>query len=139
MSRKSMVLILMALLIISLALVACGGGGGGGTAPAATEAPAATTAPAGDPVAGKAQFDAVCIACHGPGGVGVEGLGKPFTTSEFLLTVNDQELPEFIKAGRPISDPANTTGVDMPPKGGNPALTDEQLIDIIAYVRSLHE
>lgn len=139
MSRKSMVLILMALLIISLALVACGGGGGGGTAPAATEAPAATTAPAGDPVAGKAQFDTVCIACHGPGGVGVEGLGKPFTTSEFLLTVNDQELLEFIKAGRPISDPANTTGVDMPPKGGNPALTDEQLIDIIAYVRSLHE
>lgn len=139
MSRKSMVLILMALLIISLALVACGGGGGGGTAPAATEAPVATTAPAGDPVAGKAQFDTVCIACHGPGGVGVEGLGKPFTTSEFLLTVNDQELLEFIKAGRPISDPANTTGVDMPPKGGNPALTDEQLIDIIAYVRSLHE
>ncbi|RIK21249.1 MAG: hypothetical protein DCC51_06485, partial [Anaerolineae bacterium] len=132
MSRKSMVLILMALLIISLALVACGGGGGGGTAPAATEAPAATTAPAGDPVAGKAQFDTVCIACHGPGGVGVEGLGKPFTTSEFLLTVNDQELLEFIKTGRPISDPANTTGVDMPPKGGNPALTDEQLIDIIA-------
>lgn len=139
MSRKSMVLTLMALLIISLALVACGGGGGGGTAPAATEAPAATTAPAGDPVAGKAQFDTVCIACHGPGGVGVEGLGKPFTTSEFLLTVNDQELLEFIKTGRPISDPANTTGVDMPPKGGNPALTDEQLIDIIAYVRSLHE
>ncbi len=139
MSRKSMVLTLMALLIISLALVACGGGGGGGTAPAATEAPAATTAPAGDPVAGKAQFDTVCIACHGPGGVGVEGLGKPFTTSEFLLTVNDQELLEFIKTGRPISDPANTTGVDMPPKGGNPALTDEQLIDIIAYIRSLHE
>lgn len=138
MSRKSMILTFMALLVISLALVACGGGGGG-SAPAATNAPQPTSAPAGDPVAGKTQFDTVCIACHGPGGVGVTGLGKPFTTSEFLLTVNDQELLDFIKTGRPISDPANTTGVDMPPKGGNPALTDAQLLDIIAYIRTLHE
>jgi disulfide bond formation protein DsbB len=132
-----MVLALLAVLVMSLALVACGGGGG--AAPAATEGPQPTATSAGDAVAGKATFDTVCIACHGPGGVGVEGLGKPFTTSEFLLTVSDQELLEFIKTGRPISDPANTTGVDMPPKGGNPALTDEQLMDIIAYIRTLHE
>lgn len=136
MSRKFNVLAVLALLVVSLALVACGGGG---SAPAATQAPAATATPAGDAVAGKASFDTVCIACHGPGGIGVEGLGKPFTTSEFLLTVNDQELLEFIKTGRPISHPDNTTGVDMPPKGGNPALTDEQLVDIIAYIRTLHE
>lgn len=133
-------LAVLVLLALSLALVACGGGGGaaesgGGQAAAPTPVPTSV----GDPVAGKTQFDTVCIACHGPGGVGVEGLGKPFTTSEFLLTVNDQELLEFIKTGRPISDPNNTTGVDMPPKGGNPALTDEQLMDIIAYVRTLHE
>lgn len=139
MIRKYTVLAMMALLVLSLGLVACGGGGGGGAAPAATDAPAATETPSGDPVAGKTQFDSVCIACHGPEGVGVEGLGKPFTTSEFLLTVDDQELLEFIKVGRPISDPANTTGVDMPPKGGNPALTDDQLLDIIAYIRTLHE
>lgn len=137
MTRKNMILAFLAVLVLSLALAACGGGGGG--AAPATEAPQATATPAGDPVAGKAQFDTVCIACHGPGGVGVTGLGKPFTTSEFLLTVNDQELLAFVKTGRPISDPANTTGVDMPPKGGNPALTDEQLIDIIAYIRTLHE
>ncbi len=140
MKRKYLVLAILAVLVMSLALVACGGGGtssGGGETVA--EAPAATATPAGDAVAGKAQFDTVCIACHGPGGVGVQGLGKPFTTSEFLLTVNDQELLEFIKTGRPISDPANTTGVDMPPKGGNPALTDAQLMDIIAYIRTLHE
>lgn len=136
MKYKYLVLAVLAVLVMSLALVACGGGGGGETV---AEAPAATATPSGDPVAGKAQFDAVCIACHGPGGVGVEGLGKPFTTSEFLLTVNDQELLEFVKTGRPISDPANTTGVDMPPKGGNPALTDDQLMDIIAYIRTLHE
>lgn len=138
MSRKFSILAMLALFVLSLALVACGGGGSTETAPPPDE-PQPTATSAGDAVAGKAQFDTVCIACHGPGGVGVEGLGKPFTTSEFLLSVNDQELLEFIKTGRPISHPDNTTGVDMPPKGGNPALTDEQLIDIIAYIRTLHE
>jgi disulfide bond formation protein DsbB len=43
----------------------------------------------------------------------------------------------FIKTGRPSGDPLNTTGVDMPPKGGNPALSDEQILDIVAYIRTL--
>lgn len=139
MKNKFMFVAILALLILSLALVACGGGASSGNGEPVAEAPEATATPVGDAVAGKAQFDTVCIACHGPGGVGVEGLGKPFTTSEFLLTVSDQELLEFVKTGRPISHPDNTTGVDMPPKGGNPALTDEQLLDIIAYIRTLHE
>jgi disulfide bond formation protein DsbB len=129
--RKFKMLAFLAVFVLSLALVACGGG--------APEGPQPTPTSVGDPVAGKATFDTVCIACHGPGGVGVEGQGKPFTTSEFLLTVDDQQLLTFIKTGRPISDPANTTGVDMPPKGGNPALTDDQLLDVIAYVRTLHQ
>ncbi len=139
MMRKYTILALLALLVV-LALAACGGGGGGGEGgePVA-EVPQPTATSAGDAAAGKTQFDTVCIACHGPGGVGVEGLGKPFTTSEFLLSVNDQELLEFVKTGRPVGHPDNTTGVDMPPKGGNPALTDEQLMDIIAYIRTLHE
>jgi disulfide bond formation protein DsbB len=44
-----------------------------------------------------------------------------------------------LKKGRPASDPANTTKVDMPPKGGNPALTDQDLADIVTYVRSLQK
>jgi disulfide bond formation protein DsbB len=31
----------------------------------------------------------------------------------------------------------NTTGIAMPPKGGNPLVTDEQLQIIVAYLRSL--
>ncbi len=146
MTRKVTLLALLAALALVLALAACGGGGGEEPVAPANDDAVAEAPPAGeegslggDPEAGKAQFDTVCIACHGPGGEGIEGLGKPFTTSEFLLTVSDQELLTFIKTGRPISDPANTTGVDMPPKGGNPALTDEQLTDIIAYIRTLHE
>ena len=132
----------LTLLLLVLGLVACGGGGS--SAPAGGEAAApAQQEPVevslGDAEAGKGQYDMICIACHGPGGEGIEGLGKPFTTSTFLTEKSDVEMVEFIKIGRPSSDPLNTTGVDMPPKGGNPALTDEQILDIIAYVRTLHQ
>lgn len=119
------------LLLLALALMACGGGDS-----TADEAEMAST---GDPAAGEELYNQVCISCHGPDGEGIEGLGKPFSTSEFVANHSDQELLEFVKQGRPISDPENTTGVDMPPKGGNPALTDEQILDIIAYIRTLQE
>jgi disulfide bond formation protein DsbB len=38
-----------------------------------------------------------------------------------------------------MSDPLNTTGIAMPPKGGNPALTDGQIVDIVAYLRSIQK
>jgi disulfide bond formation protein DsbB len=46
---------------------------------------------------------------------------------------------DFNKPGRPATDPLNPTGVDMPPRGGNPALTDDDLVDIVAFLRSIHE
>ena len=39
--------------------------------------------------------------------------------------------------GRPADDPANTTGVAMLPKGGNPSLTDADLTDIVHFLKSL--
>lgn len=82
-------------------------------------------------------FVASCSACHGEFAQGVEGLGKPLGTSDFVATKTDKELMNFIKTGRPIWDPENTTGIDMPPKGGNPALSDDDLARIIAYIRDL--
>ncbi len=67
----------------------------------------------------------------------MEGLGKDLTNSAFLAGLSDDELVEFLKVGRRANDPANEAGVDMPPKGGNPALTDGDLYDIVAYLRSL--
>jgi disulfide bond formation protein DsbB len=43
----------------------------------------------------------------------------------------------FILIGRDANDPENTTGVAMLPKGGNPALTNDDILDIIAYVRTI--
>ena len=67
------------------------------------------------------------------------GLGKPFTTSEFMTSLDDAGLVAFVMKGRDTSDPLNTTGVAMPPKGGNPALTEQQVYDIVAFVRTLHQ
>jgi disulfide bond formation protein DsbB len=134
-TRKLAWIVLVLVFIMTLA--ACGGGGDNvASGETAEEAPPVSL---GDPEAGKEHYDTICIACHGPTGEGIEGLGKPFTTSTFLQEKSDEEMVEFIKTGRPSGDPLNTTGVDMPPKGGNPALTDEQILDIIAYVRTLHE
>lgn len=121
---------LAVLLIFVLSLTACGG------APA-EEAP--PQAPAADLAAGEKLFAGTCASCHGPGGEGIEGLGKDLTASEFTAGKSDDELVEFIKVGRGPDDPMNTTGVAMLPKGGNPALNDEDLYNIVAYIRTLQK
>ena len=129
--RRRTIVIVCLLLALPLALAACGGG-----AAPATPTPAG---PVGDASKGAEKFAGTCVACHGPDATGVTGLGKDLTTSEFVKTKSDAELIAFVKVGRPSSDPANTTGVDMPPKGGNPALTDQDLADIIAFLRTLQK
>lgn len=117
---------------LALGLVACGGSGGS----APTAAPVGST---GDSAKGQTLFLSTCSACHGPEATGVAGLGKDLTTSTFVAERTDAEMLAFIQTGRPASDPLNTTGVDMPPRGGNPALTDADIADIIAFLRSIHK
>lgn len=84
-------------------------------------------------------YVASCAACHGQGAEGIEGQGLPLVTSGFVRGTSDQELIKFIKRGRPMWDANNTTGLDMPPKGGNPAITQEQLQAIVDYLRALQQ
>jgi disulfide bond formation protein DsbB len=128
------------LVVVVLALAACGGGAATPAPAKATEAPKpADTTMKGDAVAGKKLYDTACVACHGPDAVGVQGLGKSWVTSTFIKSETDAQILDFVKKGRPASDPANTTGVDMPAKGGNPALTDQDLTNIIAYMRTVNK
>lgn len=103
----------------------------------------ATTAPGPDldpaaVAAGEAHFQSTCSVCHGPDARGVEGLGKSIVGSEFVAGLSDAELVEFLKVGRPPSDPRNTTGIAMPPRGGNVNFTDADLLDIVAFIRSVN-
>lgn len=108
--------------------------------PAASKAASGASAPVhGDAAKGQTAFSGTCAACHGAQAKGVTGLGKDLTSSAFAKGLNDAQLVSFIKQGRPSSDPANTTKVDMPPRGGNPSLSDGQLADIVAYLRTLQK
>jgi hypothetical protein len=65
------------------------------------------------------------------------GTHLPLIHGEFIRESSDEEMVEFIKVGRQPDHPLNTTGVAMPPKGGNPAFSDEGIYDIVAWMRTL--
>ncbi|MDX2140916.1 MAG: c-type cytochrome [Chloroflexota bacterium] len=85
---------------------------------------------------GRNTFLTSCAACHGQNAQGIQGLGKNLIVSDFVTGLTDEELVQFVIEGRTPDHPLNTTGMPMPARGGNPALTDEAIMDIVAYLRS---
>lgn len=112
-------------------------------APSATQQAAALQAAGGDAelakyiASGDKLYHTTCVACHGPAGAGVKGNGKALANNEFIRSLDDDGLLAFIKQGRSPTDPKNTTGIQMPPKGGNPAMSDDDILDVISYLRTL--
>jgi disulfide bond formation protein DsbB len=109
--------------------------------PSPTVAPTTVALASYDPItvsAGEQLFQSTCAACHGFNAQGVPGLGKPLIGSEFVNGLTDPELVAFIEQGRDMTDPLNTTGVMMPAKGGNPALSTTNLQEIVAYIRTIN-
>ena len=86
---------------------------------------------------GERDFLSICSACHGTDGRGMPSLGKDLVDSDFMRDRDDQELLAFVIEGRMSFDPLNTTGVTMPQRGGNPGLRDQDILNIIAYIRTL--
>ena len=88
---------------------------------------------------GEDMYASSCSSCHGADAKGLPKLGKDLTTSAFLKGMSDDEAVAFVKVGRTASDPENTTGVAMPPKGGNPSLSDKDIAEIVTYLRTLQQ
>lgn len=88
---------------------------------------------------GESAYLMACIACHGPAGEGIDGLGKPLADSDFIAGLTDEELLQFVIVGRPTTHPENTSGIAMPPRGGRPNLGDAEIRDIVAYLRTLQD
>ena len=105
-------------------------------APPAGDAKAAPAA-AGDPAQGRSLYLGACAACHGTDGQGMANLGLPLRDSAFLKGLNETGLIDFIKQGRQPTDPASKMKVLMPPRGGNPFLSDADVAHIAAYVKAL--
>ena len=68
--------------------------------------------------------------------MGVANLGNQLRGSEFFANNTDAQLLAVTRQGRELNDPVNTSGLVMPPSGGRPDLSDEDLLAIIAYLRT---
>lgn len=81
---------------------------------------------------GKALYRASCVACHGDKGQGaIPGVPDLFKSGRFAKS--DQELVNNILNGyRTKGSP-----MAMPPKGGNPKLTEADARAIVSYLRSI--
>lgn len=87
---------------------------------------------------GETVFQSVCSACHGFSAQGISGLGPSMIDNAFINGLSNDALLDFIVHGRPAGDPTNKSGVAMPARGGNPSLTDNDITNVIHYVRNLN-
>jgi mono/diheme cytochrome c family protein len=118
-------------LVAAGAFGGCWGGGGEGARPGPGGVSAAEIA------RGGALYLRSCAACHGRMGQGIRGLGPDLRGSVFVAARSDETVVAFLKIGRRAGDPDNRTRIDMPPRGGNPGLTDADLAAIVAWMRTL--
>ena len=95
--------------------------------------PSVALAETGDSTKGERVFNNFCVACHGPQGKGDGPLAKDLTpppanlTSQDVRQDSDEELLGIIRNGQP--------GTAMPP--WKASLTEQQILDVLAYVRRL--
>jgi len=80
---------------------------------------------------GKETYDKTCIACHGGDGKGAFPGTPNFTDASGALSKTDDVLINHISngfqsAGSPMA---------MPPKGGNPSLTADDVAAVLKHIR----
>lgn len=85
---------------------------------------------AADLAAGQRVYNETCTVCHGPSGKGAVAGTPDFRRPDGVLSQPDSVLLDRIlhgyrSAGSPMS---------MPPKGGNPGLTEQDLENVLAYL-----
>ena len=88
----------------------------------------------GDPRLGKQWYDNICSTCHGVDGDGYEagGTGTAIGLPGFLDKVSDGFIRETIKKGR-----SNTRMLAFQGAAGLANLSDQEIDDVIVYLRSL--
>ena len=89
----------------------------------------------GDERLGKQWFDQICSTCHGPEGDGyfAGGSGTAIGKKGFLSKASDGYIRETIKVGR-----SNTRMLPFQGPEALADLTDQEINDIISYMRTLH-
>ncbi len=108
-------------LVVALAVTVAAGCSSGGDAGGGPAAPAAPAAPIGPP--GKLVYAQSCARCHGYDGAPLKS-ATPVLSTARMSGLGDQTLTLLIRSGKG----------QMPAFG---ALTDLQVTDLIAYLRTL--
>jgi len=92
----------------------------------------------GDPKAGKAKYDANCVGCHGASGKGdgpaaaaLNPKPQDHTDGKVMNALSDKYLFDIIKDGGAAMKKAPF----MPASGKK--LSDQEISDVVAYIRSL--
>ncbi len=80
--------------------------------------------PIGEVTAGEASYQASCAVCHGAAGEG--GIGPALAENEFVQSLNNADLVDFILEGR--------SGTAM--AGFKGRLTNEEIANIVAFLRT---
>lgn len=80
---------------------------------------------------GKTLYAQYCLACHGADGAGMMPGVPDLTDKAGVLAKPDALLLSSMLNG--VQRPG--AAVAMPPKGGNPALTEEDMQAVLAYIR----
>ncbi len=87
---------------------------------------------AADAAVGKAVYSQTCIACHGANGKGAIPGVTDFTGKDSPLSKPAAVLVKNISEG--FQTPGSFMA--MPAKGGNPALTEADVMAVLAYLRA---
>lgn len=87
----------------------------------------------GDPsVTGQDIYDRACFSCHGADGEGMMPGVPDLTVQNSVLQKPEAELVRNTMQG--VQSPGSPLA--MPPKGGNPDLTEQNIVDAIRYMQA---
>ena len=91
---------------------------------------------------GVAAFKSICQTCHGPDGNGVRSLAPPLNHSDWVNGDKDRLIPILLYG---LTGPIMVNGImyqppdynaDMPAIGNNKELADEDIAQLLSYIRN---